>query len=256
MKSENIRPSMLFLAAGALFLPCMSLRASEMDDRIEAAASNSYVYKTYLKDDSVKVDSEGGAVTLTGTVKERFHSLLAADTVGVLPGVKSVDNQITLKEETSVDNADRWLNFKVETALLFHSDVNVMSIKVSSENGTVYLRGEAVDMVEKDLATEYAGDVDGVKVVKNEMTVSKTPSESRRTVKEKLDDASVTALVKASQMAHLSTSTITTKVETREGVVTISGVAKSAEQKKHVTRLAAAVHGVDKVINEMTIKEN
>ena len=256
MKLETIRPSVLFVAAGALFLPCLSLRASEMDDRIESAASNSYVYKTYLKEDAVKVNSEGGLVTLTGTVKERFHKSLAADTVEVLPGVKSVDNQLTLKEETSVDNADRWLSFKVETALLFHSDVNVMTSKVSAENGTVYLRGEAADTEEKDRATDYAGDVEGVKVVKNEMTVSKTPAEPRRTMKEKLDDASVTALVKASQIAHLSTSTITTKVETREGVVTISGVAKSAEQKKHVTRLASGIHGVNKVVNEMTIKEN
>lgn len=245
-----------FLTAGVFLLPCMSLRASETDDRIESAAANSYVYKTYLKEDSVKVESDGGMVTLTGTVKEQFHKSLAADTVEVLPGVKSVDNQLTFKEETPVDNADRWLRLKVETALLFHADVSVATTKVSAENGTVTLRGEASDMVEKDLATEYASDVEGVKSVKNEMTLSKTPPEPRRTMAEKLDDASVTALVKASQLAHLSTSTVTTKIETREGVVTISGEAKSASEKKHITKLASGIHGVTKVVNEMTIKEN
>ena len=256
MKLEHIRPSVLFVAAGAFLFPCLSLQATEMDDRIESAATNSFVYKTYLKDDAVKVDSESGVVTLTGTVKEQYHKSLAADTVEVLPGVKSVNNQLTIKEETPVDNADRWLRLKVETALLFHSDVNVIKTKVSAENGTVVLRGEAADAEEKALATEYAGDVEGVKVVKNEMTVSTTPSEPGRTMSEKVDDASVTALVKASQLAHLSTSTITTKVETMEGVVTISGVAKSAEEKKHVTKLASAVHGVRKVVNEMTIKKD
>ena len=256
MKLENIRPSVLLVIAGALFIPCLSLRASEMDDRIEAAASNSYVYKTYLKDDAVKVKSESGVVTLTGTVKERFHKSMAADTVEVLPGVKSVVNQLTLKEETSIDNADRWLKLKVETALLFHSDLDMMMAKVSAENGTVYLRGEAADAEQKDLVTEYAADVEGVKVIKNEMTLPKTPSQPRRTIKTKIDDASVTALVKASQLAHLSTSTITTKAETRDGVVTISGVAKSAQEKKHVTKLASGIHGVVKVVNEMTIKEN
>jgi hyperosmotically inducible protein len=57
-------------------------------------------------------------------------------------------------------------------------------------------------------------------------------------------------------MTHLSTSTITTKIETRDGVVTISGVANSAEQKKHVSKLASDIHGVDKVVNGMTIKED
>jgi hyperosmotically inducible protein len=255
MKLQRIRAFAL-LTTGALFLPSMSSRASETDDRIESAAANSYVYKTYLKEDSVKVESDSGMVTLTGTVKERFHKSLAADTVEGLPGVKSVDNQLTLKEDTSTDNADRWLRLKVETALLFHSDVNAMTTKVSAENGTVFLRGEATDLVEKDLATEYASDVDGVKSVKNEMTVSTTPPETRRTMAEKLDDASVTALVKASQLAHLSTSTITTKIETKDGVVTISGVAKSAAEKKHISKLASGVHGVNKVVNEMTIKEN
>jgi hyperosmotically inducible protein len=255
MKLQSIRPFAL-LTAGALFLPCTSLRASETDDRIESAAANSYVYKTYLKDDSVKVESDSGMVTLTGTVKERFHKSLAADTVEGLPGVKNVDNQLTLKEETSIDNADRWLRFKVETALLFHSDVNAMTTKVSAENGTVVLRGEATDMTEKDLATEYASDVEGVKSVKNEMTVSTTPPVPRRTMADKLDDASVTALVKASQLAHLSTSTITTKIETREGIVTISGLVKSAAEKKYISKLASGVHGVNKVVNEMTIKED
>ena len=245
----------MLVVASALLLPCLPLHATEMDDRIELAATNSYVYKTYLKKDAVKVKSEEGVVTLTGTVKEQFHKSLAADTVEDLPGVKNVVNQIVLKEETSVDNADRWLVFKVETALLFHSDVNAMATKVTAENGTIYLRGEAGNTEEKNLTTEYAGDVKGVKFVKNEMTVSSNPSVPRRTMKEKVDDASVTALVKASQLAHLSTSTLTTKVKTRDGVVTIGGVAKNAKAKKHVTKLANNIHGVDKVINEMTVKE-
>lgn len=256
MKLEQFRQSVLFVAAGALFLPCLSLQASETDHRIESAAANSYVYKTYLKEDAVKVKSEDGVVTLTGTVKEQYHKSLAADTVEVLPGVKSVNNQLTLKEETPIDNADLWLRLKVETALIFHSDVNGMTTKVSAGNGTVVLRGEAANTEEKDLTAEYAGDVEGVKVVKNEMTVSKTPTEPRRKISEKVDDASITALVKASQLAHLSTSTITTKVETLEGVVTISGVAKSAKEKKHITKLASGVHGVEKVVNEMTIKND
>jgi len=34
------------------------MRASDMDSRVESSAANSYVFKTYLKDDSVKIDSK------------------------------------------------------------------------------------------------------------------------------------------------------------------------------------------------------
>ena len=67
------------------------------------------------------------------------------------------------------------------------------------------------------------------------------------------DDAGARA--KASLLIHLSTRAIDTKVETREGVVTVSSVAGSAAEKKQVTNLAGDIHGVTKVVNEMSIKE-
>ena len=53
-----------------MLITTASVRASETDDRIEAAAKKSYVFKTYLKNDAIKTESENGVVTLTGTVAE------------------------------------------------------------------------------------------------------------------------------------------------------------------------------------------
>ena len=255
MKSKSITSLALIVVTGAFCVATPTLWATETDDRIQDSAQASYVYKTYLMDDAIKTTSADGVVTLTGTVGEEFHKALAADTVSGLPGVKSVDNQLTLKGETTVDNADRWLRLKVETALLYHRNVHAATTTVTALDGTVTLTGEASDSAEKDLATAYAGDVDGVKLVKNEMTISTTTPEPHRTLGEKIDDASVTAVVKASLLIHMSTSAIDTKVETREGVVTVSGVAGSAAEKKQVTNLAGDIHGVTQVVNEMSIKE-
>jgi osmotically-inducible protein OsmY len=90
----------LLAATSALLVTSASLRASETDDRIESAAKNSYVFKTYLKDDSIKTVSKSGAVTLTGTVAEASHKSLAENTVESLPGVKSVDNRLKVKGES------------------------------------------------------------------------------------------------------------------------------------------------------------
>ena len=87
----------LMVAAVALLAISMPVHASKMDDRIESTAKKSYVFKTYLKDDDIKIQSRDGAVTLTGTVSEESHKSLARETMAGLPGVKSVDNKLEVK---------------------------------------------------------------------------------------------------------------------------------------------------------------
>ena len=79
----------LMAAAVALLALSVPVYASNMDDRIESSAKESYVFKTYLKDDDIKIQSKDGAVTLTGIVAEESHKSLAQETVAGLPGVKT-----------------------------------------------------------------------------------------------------------------------------------------------------------------------
>jgi len=236
-----------------LLLAGAPLRASQTDDRIESSAKKSYVFKHYLTDDSIKTESKNGEVTLTGTVSEQSHIGLASDTVSGLPGVKSVDNRLVVKGEAPAEHSDTWIGLKVKTALLFHRNVSATKTDVNVTDGIVSLSGKASSMAQKELTTEYARDVEGVKDVKNQMTVAKNPAKPDETVGEKIDDASVTAQVKASLLSHRSTSALKTKVETTDGVVTLSGIAKNAAEKSLVTKLATDVNGVSSVVNNMTV---
>src|SRR2546421_8594429 len=103
----------LMAVAGTILVSATSLRASDTDDRIEASAKKSYVFKTYLADDSVKTESKDGVVTLTGTVSESSHKSLAENTVEGLPGVKSVHNRLKIKGEPA-EHSDAWLGVKVK----------------------------------------------------------------------------------------------------------------------------------------------
>jgi hyperosmotically inducible periplasmic protein len=254
MKMKSTRALALLVATGALFVTSASLRASDTDDRIESSAKKSYVFKTHLKHDSIKTVSKDGVVTLTGTVADSSHKSLAQDTVESLPGVKSVDNQLKVKGETPAEHSDGWISTKVKTTLLFHRNVSAGKTDVYVKDGIVSLRGEASSQAQKELTTEYAKDVEGVKEVKNEMTIARTPAKSDETMGEKIDDASITAQVKASLMSHRSTSALKTKVETTEGVVTLSGIAKNAAEKSLVTKLVTDIDGVSSVVNNMTIE--
>lgn len=243
----------LLTVAGVLLTAAPSLRASDTDDRIESSAKKSYVFKTYLKGDSIKTESKSGAVTLTGTVSEASHRSLAENTVENLPGVTSVDNQLTIKGETPAEHSDGWLSTKVKTTLLFHRNVSASGTDVYVKDGVVSLRGQASSAAQKELTEEYAKDVEGIKSVKNEMTVASTPPTPKETLGEKIDDASITAQVKASLLSHRSTSAMKTKVETTDGVVTLSGVAKNAAESSLVTKLVNDINGVTSVKNNMTV---
>jgi osmotically-inducible protein OsmY len=141
----------------------------------------------------------------------------------------------------------------VRTTLLFHRNVSATKTDVNVADGIVTLSGEASSQAQKELTTEYAKDVEGVKEVKNDMTIAKTPAKPDQTIGEQIDDASITAQVKSSLVSHRSTSAVQTKVETTDGVVTVSGIAKNAAEKSLVTKLVTDINGVTRVINNMTI---
>ena len=248
----------LVITLASLFIVNTNLFATETDDRIEASAKQSYVFKTYLKSDDVKVQSKDGAVTLTGTVSEESNKSLAKDTVASLPGVKSVDNKLALKGAPPAAHTDAWLITKVKSTLLYHRSVSAVKTEVLAKDGIVTLRGEAINTAQKDLATEFAKDVEGVKDVRNEMIVAapieKTAGEKKDAFVESIDDASTTALVKSTLLNHRSTSGLNTKVETKEGVVNLIGKAKNTAEKDLVSKIVGDVHGVKKVDNNMSVE--
>jgi hyperosmotically inducible protein len=243
----------LMMAAVALLAISVPVHASTMDDRIESTARDSYVFKTYLKGDDIKIQSRDGVVTLTGIVSEEYHKSLAQETVAGLPGVETVDNRLEVKGAPPTANSDEWLRDKVKVALLFHRSVSGFITEVNVKDGIVTVQGEATSQAQKDLTTEYAKDVEGVKGVNNEMTVTET-SKKTRTVGETIDDASITAQVKITLLYHRSTSALNTSVTTKKGVVTLGGKASNAAELNLATKLANDVNGVKGVKNLMTIE--
>ena len=255
MKMKAIDSLAVIVTAVLLLITSTPVHASTTDDRIESAAKKSYVFKTYLEGDDIKIQSKDGAVTLTGTVSEESHKSLAQETVTDLPGVKSVDNRLEVKGDHPAEKSDAWLSAKVKATLLLHQNVSAKT-EVSTKDGIVTLKGEATSQAEKDLTTEYAKDVEGVKEVQNEMTVSETSGKTHRTVIEQIDDASITAQVKLALLFHRSTSALYTKVRTTHGVVTLSGKARNAAEKDLAAKLVKDIKGVKNVENQMTVEES
>ena len=239
------------IAALTLLTFSLPVQAANTDSSIESAAKKSHVFTSYLKDDDIKVQAKDGEVTLTGNVASEAHKSMAGETVSNLADVKTVDNQLEVKGEQPSKMSDAWLLTKVKTTLLYHRSVSV-GTEVDVKDGIVTLGGAADNQAQKELTTEYATDIDGVKDVKNEMTVAKA-SKGAQTVGDKIDDASITTMVKMTLLGHRSTSAFKTSVTTKDGVVTLSGKADNAAEIALAGKLANDVNGVQSVQNNMTV---
>lgn len=248
----NVKYSLNFLAfAISVFVVIYPLQATELDDKIESSAKQSYVFKTYL-DENIKVSSKDGVVTLIGMVQDVSYIALAEDTVNGLPGVSHVNNQLTVKEVVPVLDSDTWLVTKIKSTLLFHRNVSALT-SVSAQDGVVTLTGVANNAAEKELTSTYAMDIEGVTKVVNSMTINPEPMEKKSSIGEQIDDASITAQVKLVLLSHRSTSALRTSVDTKDGVVTLSGVAKNGAEVDLATNITSSTKGVLQVVNTMTV---
>ena len=271
--------------AFTLLLTNVPAYAAATDAGIEAAAKDSYVFKNYLNGDDIVVESKDGVVVLKGTVAEEPHKIMAGEIVHNLEGVKGVDNQLQLKAAPppAAAGTDMLISSRVRIAILSHRALRGVDVRFIVGNGRVTLSGTAENKAQIDLISEYIKDIEGVVEVKNEMEIGKMHSQSQKTLGEKagdaatatahkvddarrnigsraddaveyIDDASLTALVKATLMYHRSTSALDTKVVTGDGVVTLSGTAKNPAARELATHVVQNVHGVKTVVNVMGVE--
>jgi hyperosmotically inducible periplasmic protein len=257
MKKRKYR-LILMAAAASVFLFSMPLLASRTDDRIESSARKTFVFKTFLKEDDIRIELKNGVATLTGSVADESHAFMAGDIVASLPGVTEVENKLKENGEAPAVNSDAWLTGKVKSLLLLHRSVYAAGTEVTARDGLVTLRGEAGSMAQKDRTAEYAKDVAGVKSVRNEMTVSgPEPEPGHKTagaMDEAIDDVSITVLVEMTLLRHRSTSALNPIVQTKEGVVRLRGNARNDATKDLIDRYVHDVHGVKRVINVMSFE--
>jgi hyperosmotically inducible periplasmic protein len=246
MKIKKIPALLAFLVT-----PIALFASSETDRKIESAAKASYNFRTVLED-HVKVKAQDGVVTLTGTVQDKGDKALAGDTVENLPGVTQVKNDLVVKS-THPERSDSWTALKVRSRLLAKANVSAATTKVTAHDGVVTLTGTADNIAQKELTAVYAKDIDGVKSVKNEIVVKGSPSNDA-TASEKMDDASITGQVKYALLSHKGTRALKTKVTTEDGVIVVTGEARTDAEKSLVTKLAKDVRGVKSVSNNMTVK--
>lgn len=75
-----------------------------------------------------------------------------------------------------------------------------------------------------------------------------------RTAGRNIDDATLTASVKAQLVADKASNFTRIDVDTTSGVVSLTGTVESPEQRKRAEQLAARVDGVKRVVNNLQVQ--
>jgi hyperosmotically inducible periplasmic protein len=141
---------------------------------------------------------------------------------------------------------------RVKAALIADPTTKAHQIDVETFKGTVQLNGFVDTAASKERAGEVARGTKGVTKVQNNLTVN---SNGSRSAGEMVDDSAITAKVKAALAGDSRTKAHQVNVETRDGVVQLSGFVDNSEAKSTAEELARSVDNVKSVDNELSVKK-
>jgi osmotically-inducible protein OsmY len=166
-------------------------------------------------------------------------------------------------EQTQSAVKDAWLHGKLESALLFNEHLNSFDIDTDVKNGTAYLRGAVESDIDRDLAGEIAKSIDGVANVENQLLVdsakakmaqSNERANERHGFKQSVLNATLSARVKTRLLANGNTQGTAIDVDSKDGVVTLSGSVESDQEKQLAVQIASNTSGAKSVSDQLSVE--
>lgn len=144
---------------------------SVITTKVKAGLAQDEVLKAF----GINVETYKGVVQLSGFVDSQVTIDKAGKIASGVEGVKSVRNDLTVsvpnKESAGKYFDDSVITTKVKAGLAQDDVLKAFEINVKTYNGIVLLRGFVDSQVTIDKAGKIASSVEGVKSVKNDLTV-------------------------------------------------------------------------------------
>jgi len=175
----RVHPSVRFLLPVALLVlaatGCMSTRPASV--QVDDAALTTQVKAALAADATtnplrVDVDTNEGVVRLSGTVDDAANRRRAETVASKVDGVRRVVNDIQVGEKTVTSTVDdKFITTKIKSKLTVSGDVNPFNIDVDTVNGVVTLTGRVAKPEAKAEAERLARETEGVREVRNNITV-------------------------------------------------------------------------------------
>jgi len=183
--------------------------------------------------------------------------ITAVALVGLGAGVGGAAERTTTekaKDTTqSASNAisDSWITMKTKLSLMADERVSATDVNVTTKQGIVTLQGKVPSAEAKQAAEADAKQIDGAKEVVNKLSV--VPASAQKAVERK--DEQITQDVESRVKKEKTLNTARIDVQTKNGIVTLTGDAPSLEASVRASEVAHRVPGVRAVHNELDVKE-
>ena len=144
--------------------------------------------------------------------------------------------------------ADAAMLGSVKTAIALNGDLSQMEVGVDARGGLVTLKGVVASDEQRELASELAGSVEGVRLVDNLLEVdpgmASEASVEERTLGQALDDVTLLAKIHAALRLDRQTKDAWLDVTVTDGNVTVRGRVRNEEQAERIRSRIRTVGGV------------
>jgi hyperosmotically inducible periplasmic protein len=136
-----------------------------------------FVPEKALSGSDINVDTNQGTVTLRGTVASEGGRQRAVAIAKATDGVKGVTDQLTIATPPAGKTTDGWIKSKIYGQLVTEKSLANSDINVDVNDGAVTLKGTVHTEAARLRAVAIAKATEGVKSVKDTMTVKQTDNE-------------------------------------------------------------------------------
>ncbi len=185
----------------------------------------------------------------------KFRKLIIASGVALALGATG---GAIAEESSSTYVNDARLEAQISTTYALTPHLETYDITVSVQEGKATLTGTVSEDINKELAEQFALNVDGVTEVDNQLVIDgdyvRPESADTPTFGDRITDATITAAVKSKLVWTRHADGLATEVSTESGKVTLKGTAESQDARNEAGRLAADTRGVVAVDNQLEVK--
>ncbi|MCB5307411.1 molecular chaperone OsmY [Yersinia massiliensis] len=145
------------------------------DSAATAKVKSALLEEKSLKSTDISVETNHGVVTLSGFVTSQAEAETAVDIAKNVEGVKSVSDKLHVKDQKSQSVSeyagDAATTSSIKAKLLADDIVPSRNVSVETTDGVVLLTGNVENKAQAERAESIAKAVDGVKSVKNDLSI-------------------------------------------------------------------------------------
>jgi osmotically-inducible protein OsmY len=221
------------------------MTVNKTDEQLKQDVTNQLTWDSRVDASDIKVEVDGGVVTLSGSVPSYSASSSAQDVASSVRGVVTVNNLLTVEFPTTYTvPSDEEIQQSVENLLEWDFNVDESDIDITVENGIVTLEGTVDSYWESSSAQSDAERASGVIDVVNKLVVVPTEKISDELLGERIADR-----IERNTVADLNQISI----EVEDGEVTLSGTVPSWYVWSSVYDAVQYTAGVVDIHDELSI---